>query len=129
MSSDLSHSQHLTVGSSLAGDFPKFTDGDVIIVSGTGMVWKLHSNTLRSASPKLQEMINAVEGRKITDKLQIDGRVERWKIEMSEWSEKPEDTRFRDLTVTVCPQPLFDYNKVLRPRDFSHIINYLLVRY
>jgi len=104
----MNHPQQLTQGLDSSpdplnapGGFPKFADGDIIISAGTGMTWKLHSNALRNASRKLKKMIDEIEGRKITARMREDGSLLRWKIAMSQWSDKPEDMRFRDLAVSV----------------------------
>ena len=83
------------------GGFPNFSDGDVLIVSGTGISWKLHSATLRNVSKKFRTMFNQHDARHITKKKREEGKTIKWKIEMIPWDDKADDNRFRSFRVLV----------------------------
>jgi hypothetical protein len=57
------------------GGFPKFSDGDVLIVSGTGKLRKLHSTTLRNASGKSKTLLDQTKARHITKKQKTEGKT------------------------------------------------------
>jgi hypothetical protein len=83
------------------GGYPQFSDGDVLIISGTGRSWKLHSSALRNASKKFRAMFDEHEPRRITKKVKDDGKTIKWKLEMVPWDDKEDDTRFRSFRIIV----------------------------
>jgi len=85
---------------SSGGGYPRFADGDVLIVDGLGHSWKLHSAALAHASRQFAQIFEEHEGHVIPTKLKTAGKLVRWKLEMIQWEEKP-DARFRSFRVVV----------------------------
>jgi hypothetical protein len=80
--------------------FPHFEDGDVLIVSGDGRSWKLHSTTLRNASGRFKTLLDENDARHMTKKQKIEGKTIRFKLEMSASEDSP-DIRFRSFRAFV----------------------------
>lgn len=83
------------------GGYPIFADGDVLITSGTGRSWKLHSTTLRTASKEFRALFAKNPARRLTKKQLNEGHTVKWKIEMIPFEDCPEDIRFRSFRVVV----------------------------
>lgn len=101
--------------------YPNFRDGDVIIVSPTGKVWKLHSIILSKASPKLNEIFKNTPAIHVTKRMMEEGNAVKWKIELG-----PEP-RAQELD----PQGLrfMAFNRVVSYRSLSsEYIHYMLIQ-
>lgn len=83
-------------------DFPKYIDGDVLIKSGTGRSWKLHSTAIMSCSKTLAAMLsNDTVTFRLSKRDREEGKTIRWIMEMIPWEERQQDTRFRSFELQV----------------------------
>lgn len=83
--------------------FPHYADGDVLVLSGVGPTWKLHSENLRKSKvfDKLLDLNKAI---RISRKNREDGMTIKWTIEMVEFQENPADYRLRSFRSVVSSQ-------------------------
>jgi len=87
-----------------ANGFPKYADGDVLIKTGTGRAWKLHSTTIMGASKTLAALLQPETMTiKLSKKDREEGKTIKWILDMVPWEERQQDTRFRSFELQVSP--------------------------
>ncbi|TVY45584.1 hypothetical protein LSUB1_G000942 [Lachnellula subtilissima] len=87
-------SSHMAVNPNV---FPQYADGDVLIISGAGQTWRLHSSYLIKYSKILAGLLDPNKAARITRKQREVGMTIRWKLEMVEFTENPTDCRLRSF--------------------------------
>jgi len=81
--------------------FPYFRDGDVLILSGVGTTWKLHSEALRTNSKVFKKLLDPNAAIRLSRKQREAGMTVKWTIEMVEFQENPADYRLRSFRLVV----------------------------
>ncbi|TVY14455.1 hypothetical protein LARI1_G007371 [Lachnellula arida] len=78
-------------------EFPQYADGDVLISSGAGQTWRLHSSCLKKHSKIFASLLDPNRAARVTKKQREAGMTIRWKLEMVEFTENPTDCRLRSF--------------------------------
>ncbi|PQE33441.1 Aldo keto reductase protein [Rutstroemia sp. NJR-2017a WRK4] len=95
-------------------EYPRFANGDVLIVSPTGRQWKLNSWVLLNHSAVLAKTLNDMEPRHITKSMAQEGKCIKWKLEMKPFREL-NDARFRSFEAV----PIKKKNQFQIPDNFN----------
>lgn len=69
-----------------ASDFPRFKDGDTLIVLTTSRTFQLHSNVLRRHSETFAHLLAEESGLYLTPKAKKDGMVLRYRLDYTKSS-------------------------------------------
>lgn len=96
--------QQILGGSHMAAgpnEFPQYADGDVLISSGAGQNWRLHSSCLKKYSKVFASLLDPNRAARVTKKQRDAGMTIRWKLEMVEFTENPTDCRLRSFKLVV----------------------------
>ena len=119
--------QQILGGSHMAIKFPQYADGDVLIISGAGQTWRLHSSYLIKYSKILAGLLDPNKAARVTRKQREAGRTIKWKLEMVEFTENPTDCRLRSFKLVVsCPKRLITFLGSIEPH-LSNLCIWFLV--
>jgi hypothetical protein len=91
-------SPHVVV---LPNAFPQYADGDVLIISGAGQTWRLHSSYLIKYSKVFASLLDPNKASHVTRKQRDAGMTIRWKLEVVEFRDNPTDCRLRSFKLVV----------------------------
>ncbi|KAI9664299.1 MAG: hypothetical protein M1829_005854 [Trizodia sp. TS-e1964] len=65
-----------------SSEFPRFTDGDVIVAFQNGNVYQLNSTVLRASSTAFKDLLHEKKGANLSNKAKKDGKVIRYWLEL-----------------------------------------------
>ena len=68
--------------SSSQSEYPEFKDADVVIMSPTGKIWKLHHKTLSHASPVFKKIFIDKQPAKLKNVDKQKGNLIQWSLQM-----------------------------------------------
>ena len=70
--------------SSSKSDYPEFKDADVVIMSPTGKIWKLHHQQLSYASPVFKKIFTEKQPARLKKVDKQKGNLIQWSLQMIE---------------------------------------------
>ena len=83
-------------------EYPRFSNGDVLVVSPTGRSWQLQSSTLKNSLKLFRDLLEKQEPKKLTKRHRYEGKVIQWMLKMIICD--PNDLRFVDFEAVVGSQ-------------------------